>query len=154
MGRARRTYTDDDRERARVAWESSGQNLSETARAMGISISTVQSWAAQWRNPPPVPLAPPEVYESVYETIRKDKKIEVINAAWGLAKAAFDRALTALPDASAKDAATVAGIAIDKAQLLSGDATDRVDIRAILATLPAPVRAAVVALAQEPDPAE
>jgi hypothetical protein len=90
------------------------------------------------------------VYEAVYETIRTDKKAEVIQAAWDLASAAFQRAKAALPDASARDAATVAGIAIDKAQLLSGDATERTDhnIRAVLGILPADIRAEVRRLVQ------
>jgi transposase-like protein len=143
---AKRAYTDEDRERARVAWEASGRSVRGAARTSGIPVATIQAWIAGWENPPPAPLAPPEVYEAVYETIRTDKKAEIIEAAWALAKAAFDEAQLKLPDASAKDAATVAGIAVDKAQLLSGGATDRVDVRAILAQLPAPARAAVVAL--------
>ena len=148
-----REYTDEDRERARVVWEATGGNASATARETSIPRSTILAWM---NAPPPAPLEtfPAEIVESVVETFRQDKKSEIIGAAWDLAKAAFDQAKAALPDASAKDAATVAGIAIDKAQLLSGGATERVDVRAILATLPAEVRAAVIALAAESDTGE
>ena len=154
MGR-KRTYTDADREQARVAWEGQGRSLRAASRDTGIPLATIQAWAAEWRDPPPAPLAPPEVYEAVYETIRTDKKAEVIQAAWDLASAAFQRAKAALPDASARDAATVAGIAVDKAQLLSGAATERTEhnIKAILGVLPAGLRAEVLRMAQERDDA-
>jgi hypothetical protein len=153
VARPKRVYDDTDRERARVAWETNGHSVRGTARDTGIPLATIQDWIVVWQNPPPVPLAPPEVYEAVYADLRTDKKAEIIAAAWGLAKAAFERAQEDLPNASAKDAATVAGIAIDKAQLLSGGVTDRVDVRAILGALPAPARAAVSALLAEPDDA-
>lgn len=149
----RRTYTDEDRERARIAWEVGGRSVRRAARESGIPLGTIQAWIVGWEHPTPAPLAPPEVYDAVYEDLRTDKKAELISAAWDLAKAAFDEAKLKLPDASAKDAATVAGIAIDKAQLLSGGATDRVDVRAIIASLPAPARAAVIALLASDDDA-
>lgn len=144
-----RAYNDADRERARIAWESAGRSLRGAARETGIPLATIQGWAAVWENPPPAPLAPPEVYEAVYEDVRTSKKGEVIAAAWDLASAAFQRAKEALPNASARDAATVAGIAVDKAQLLSGDATERTEhnIKAILGILPPDIRAEVVRLA-------
>lgn len=149
MGR-KRSYTDADKERARVVWESNGHSLRGTARDAAIPLATIQNWAAVWENPPPAPLAPPEVYEAVYQNIRTDKKSEAIEAAWDVAVAAFQRAKEALPDASARDAATVAGIAVDKAQLLSGAATERTEhnIKAILGILPPDLRAEVVRLAE------
>lgn len=124
----KRTYTDEDRERARVAWETNGRSVRATARDTGIPLATVQAWIVAWENPPPPPIASPDVYEQVYEAIRTEKKAEVIEAAWRVAKAAFEEALAKLPEASARDAATVAGIAVDKAQLLSGDPTERLAI--------------------------
>lgn len=124
----KRIYTDEDRERARVAWELNGHSVRATARDAGIPLATVQAWIVAWENPPPVPIAPPEVYGQVYDAIRTEKKAEVIEAAWRVAKAAFEEALAKLPDANARDAATVAGIAVDKAQLLSGDPTERLAI--------------------------
>ena len=149
MGR-KRAYTDADRERARVAWEASGGSVRATARATGFPLATLQAWAELWRNPPPAPLAPPAVYEAVYQMIRTDKKAEVIEAAWDAAKLAFERTVELIPLATdVQKVATAAAIAVDKAQLLSGGATARneVDIRAILASLPTDVRAAVIALA-------
>lgn len=151
----KRMYTDADRERARVAWESTGRAMRPTARETGMPIATLQRWVEAWENPPPAALAPPEVYEQVYADVRTSKRGELIAAAWDLAAAAFARAKDALPDASARDAATVAGIAIDKAQLLSGAATERHehDIRTIIQHLPPDVRAAVITLAAQSDDA-
>jgi transposase-like protein len=145
----KRTYTDEDRERARVALDSHGGNLSAAARYAGIPRVTLLSWRDEWAAAAAVPV-PVEHLPAAVEYIRQSKKGEVINAAWDLASAAFERAKAALPDASARDAATVAGIAIDKAQLLSGDATERTDhnIRAVLGILPADIRAEVLRLAQ------
>jgi hypothetical protein len=145
----KRTYTDADKERARVLWETNGNATRATARDAQIPLATIQAWIEEWKQPPP--LAPREVYEAVYETIRTDKKAEIIEAAWDVAKAAMERAKEALPDASAKDAATVAGIVIDKAQLLSGDATERTEhnVKAILGILPADLRAEVIRLAAD-----
>jgi len=145
----KRSYTDADREAARVAWEQAGRSPRGAARATGIPLATIHGWAVGWESPTPAPLAPPEVYEAVFADIRTQKKGEVIAAAWDLASAAFQRAKEALPDASARDAATVAGIAIDKAQLLSGDATERTEhnIKAVLGILPADLRAEVIRLA-------
>ena len=150
-----RSYSDEDRETARVAWEATGRKLRPTARETGIPLGTLQRWVEVWEDPPPAPLAPPEVYEAVYADVRTQEKSKVITAAWDLASAAFQRAKEALPEASARDAATVAGIAIDKAQLLSGDATERTEhnIKALLGILPAGVRAAVVELATQSDDA-
>jgi hypothetical protein len=144
----KRTYTDADKERARVLWETNGNATRATARDAQIPLGTVQAWIEEWKQPPP--LAPREVYEAVYETIRTDKKAEVIEAAWDAAKLAFERVVELIPDAKdIQKVATAAAIAVDKAQLLSGAATARneVDIRAVLAALPAEVRSAVVELA-------
>lgn len=147
----KRAYTDEDRERARVAWETNGHSIRATARETMIPLATIQSWIVAWEKP--APIVAPEAVQIAYETIRTDKKAEVIALAWDVAKAAFQQAIDRLPDASAKDAATVAGIAVDKAQLLSGGATERVDVRAILSSLPEPARQAVVALLAQPDDA-
>ena len=84
------------------------------------------------------------------EAIRTDKKAEIINTAWDLAKAAFSHSYSHLAGTSAKDAAVIAGIAVDKAQLLSGGATERVDVRTIINSLPESARSAVIALLAEP----
>ena len=148
MGR-KRTYTDEDKERARVALDSHGGNLSAAAREASVPRATLQEWRDEWTRAAALPV-PAEYLPAAAEYIRQDKKGKVIEAAWDLASAAFERAKAALPDASARDAATVAGIAIDKAQLLSGDATERTDhnIRAVLGILPADIRAEVRRLVQ------
>lgn len=148
----KRIYTDEDRERARVVWEMSGGNINATARETSIPIGTIFGWVTTWKLPPPV--AAPEAIQIAFEHIRMDKKAEIISVAWDLARAAFDHSKEHLPGTSAKDAAVIAGIAIDKAQLLSGEPTERVDIRAIINSLPESARSAVIALLAEPAPGE
>lgn len=150
MGR-KRSYTDDDRERARVIWEGNGHSLRGTARDTGFPLTTIQTWAAIWEDPPPAPLAPPEVYEAVYESIRTDKKAEAIAAAWDAAKAAFEQVALLAPTATdIQKVATAAGIAVDKAQLLSGAATERTEhnVKAIVGILPPDLRAEVLRMAE------
>lgn len=149
MGR-KRTYTDADKERARVALDSHGGNLSAAAREADVPRATLQEWRDEWAAAAALPI-PAEYLPAAAEYIRQDKKGEVIESAWNLAVAAFQRAKEALPEASARDAATVAGIAVDKAQLLSGDATERTEhnLKAILGILPPGLRSEVVRLAQE-----
>lgn len=152
MGR-KRTYTDEDKERARVALDSHGGNVTRAAKEASVPRATLQEWRDEWAAAAALPV-PAEYLPAAAEYIRRDKKGEVIEAAWNLASAAFQRAQEALPDASARDAATVAGIAVDKAQLLSGAATERTEhhIKAVLGILPPDVRAEVIRLAQsEPE---
>lgn len=148
MTSRKRSYTDEDRERARVALEMHGGNVSAASRETGIPRVTLIEWRDGWAADAAAPV-PVEYLPAAVEYIRQDKKGEIINAAWDLAKAAFAQAQTALPNASAKDAATVAGIAIDKAQLLNGDATERTEhnIKALLGILPADLRAEVIRMA-------
>lgn len=133
---AKRSYTDADREAVRVSLTMNGGNLRAASRSTGIPFSTIKTWHDK-PEPEGIEALPPAVIEAASEQIRAGKKGEVIAAAWDVAKAAFLRAQDALPKASARDAAIVAGIAVDKAQLLAGDATERLDVRAILALLPA-----------------
>jgi len=152
MGR-KRSYTDADRERARVALDVHGGNVSAAARDADVSRPTLiewrDTWAAEVAAAAALPI-PAEYLPTAVEYIRQDKKAEVIEAAWDVAKLAFQRVVELIPEATdIQKVATAAAIAVDKAQLLSGSATARneVDIRAILASLPTDVRAAVVALA-------
>lgn len=129
MARAWRTYTEEDRESVRIALVLHSGNLSEVARSTGIPYSTVKTWR---NKPPPEPepdeVLSPALIEAASEVLRHDKRGALIEAAWDLAGAAFTQAKAALPRASAQSAAIVAGIAIDKAQLLAGEATSRSEV--------------------------
>lgn len=149
--RSKRIYTEDDRERARVALEMHDGNVSAASKESGIPRVTLLGWKNEWEIEAAEAAAlpvPKEVLSTAVEHIRQTEKSLVIEAAWAAARAGFARAIEALPEATAQQAATVAGIAVDKAQLLSGAATERHehDIRAILATLPGGVRQTIVSL--------
>lgn len=124
---AKRSYTDADREAVRVALTMNGGNLRAASRSTGIPFSTVKTWHDK-PEPEGIDALPAAVIEAASELIRADKRGEVIEAAWDLAVAGFKRSLEALPKASAQAAAIAAGIAIDKAQLLSGEATARQEV--------------------------
>jgi transposase-like protein len=150
MGR-KRTYAPAEKERARVALDVHGGNLSAAAREAGVPRATLQEWRDEWEAAALVPV-PVEYLPAAAEYIRQDEKGKVIEAAWKAARVAFERIPELIPDAKdVQKVATAAAIAVDKAQLLSGGATARneVDVRALLDTLPADVRAAVVALAAD-----
>lgn len=137
MPRAVRTYTDADREAVRIALETHGGDAGLAATATGIPRTTIISWRDK-----PLPAGmdalPPALVEAAVEHLRQDKRGEVLTAAWDLAAAAFKRAEAALPDAGARDAAIVGGIAVDKAQLLSGEATSRQEVRGTVTHEPNP----------------
>ncbi len=126
------TYTDTDRTEALEAYTKLG--TAEAARQTGISPTTIKRWAAQ-------------AGQVVQTNTEKTATARAANAArvqqaWGdfregealSAGAAASKVRKALLDAvenlsarSAKDLAVVYGILIDKAELLSGNATERVE---------------------------
>lgn len=152
MGR-KRSYSDAEKEAARVALDQRGGNVSAVSRETGIPRPTLIEWRAAWAHEAeraaaiPVPV---EYLPAAVEYVRQEEKGKVIEAAWKAARIAFERIPELIPDAKdVQKVATAAAIAVDKAQLLSGGATARneVDIRAILAELPPEVRSAVIELA-------
>ena len=124
----KRTYTDADREQVRAALALNGGDVRKTARQTGIPRTTVITWRDKPK-PEGIDALPPAVVEAAVEQIRQDKRGEIIALAWDLAADALRQSLVALPRASAQAAAIVAGIAIDKAQLLMGEATSRAEVR-------------------------
>ena len=112
MSRKRRRYTDDDRATALAVLDSNNGNIARTARETGISQSTLRDW----RDDPH-----PDTAEL------RDQKRASLGALWEeVARAYIARALTeaAVKDTGAQSAITVAAIATDKLQLLSGKPTE------------------------------
>src|SRR5437870_4809811 len=99
--------------RALAILKSNQGNWRKTESETGFSRSTLKSWAAMAERTPGFPSLVMEKDE-----ILASKLLEASNMA-------VDRVFEALPKASAKDAAIVAGITIDKRQLLLGRATAR-----------------------------
>ena len=116
-----------DAYRAVVRMAAEGLSISATARALGVSRNTVAA-----------------VREREGFTIEQDKK-ELLRDVRRAARLSVERAIELIPTInSAKDAAIVAAVMVDKGQLLAGEATSRVErvdasedkLREMLAALP------------------
>ncbi len=115
--RKRRTYTDQEKEHAIAVYTTCG-NLSRTYRETGVPISTLRGWLAE---------QPPEKVKEA----REEAQAIFVRKAWD-AVAAHVEHLTeknVIAITSARDSATIAGILIDKIQLVTGQPTgiNRVD---------------------------
>jgi hypothetical protein len=96
--------------RALVRMAAEGQSISATARALSVSRNTVAA-----------------VREREGISIEQEKK-ELLRDVRRAARMSVERAIELVPSInSAKDAAIVAAVMVDKMQLLSGEATSRVE---------------------------
>jgi hypothetical protein len=96
--------------RAVVRMAAEGQSISATARALSVSRNTVAA-----------------VREREGISIEQEKK-ELLRDVRRAARLSVERAIELVPSInSAKDAAIVAAVMVDKMQLLSGEATSRVE---------------------------
>lgn len=112
MARTRRRYTDDDRATALAVLDSNNGNLTRTAREVGIAVSTLQRWIKD---------------RSEDLSDLRNQKRESLSELWEqVARAYIARALqdAVVDDTAAQSAVTVAAIATDKKQLLSGQPTE------------------------------
>ena len=112
MSRKRRRYTDDDRATALAVLDSNAGNIARTARETGISQSTLRGW----RDDP---------HPGTAEL--RDQKRAALSELWEeVARTYIQRALNdaVVNDTGAQSAITVAAIATDKKQLLSGNPTE------------------------------
>ncbi len=116
-----------DAYRAVVRMAAEGLSISATARALGVSRNTVAA-----------------VREREGISIEQEKK-ELLRDVRRAARLSVERAIELVPGIqSAKDAAIVAAVMVDKMQLLAGEATSRVErvdasedkLREMLAALP------------------
>lgn len=116
-----------DAYRAVVRMAAEGLSISATARALGVSRNTVAA-----------------VREKEGISIEQEKK-ELLRDVRRAARLSVERAIELIPTInSAKDAAIVAAVMVDKGQLLSGEATSRIEkveanedkLREMLASLP------------------
>ena len=96
--------------RAVVRMAAEGQSISATARALSVSRNTVAA-----------------VREREGISIEQEKK-ELLRDVRRAARLSVERAIELVPSInSAKDAAIVAAVMVDKMQLLSGEATSRIE---------------------------
>lgn len=130
---AKRQYSDDEKAAALLALEANGGNATKTARETGIPTNTIRSWRDGVGTPPAV------------TQIRDEKRPEFSERLKMLAGKLIDVAFDKLnePDGvPLNHLMTGIGIAIEKWQLLEGNATDRTEI---LDTLSDDERAARIA---------
>lgn len=115
---ARRVYTDMDRARAAVMLQANDGNVKRTARELGLPVMTVSDWKQLWeREGYPENIA--EVLPAAIEDLTGQMKSVVIEAVRIVREK--------LPQASAKDAAWIAGVFTDKLRLIEGQATHRTE---------------------------
>lgn len=125
---ARRTWTDEQREHALAVYADHGP--AEAARRTGIPKGTIAAWANRR-----------EVQTRVAENLENarlvasmrwaERRSELADQAGEAAAIALAQAVAALQagnDHLAKAAGVVFGIAVDKAQLLTGEATSRTEM--------------------------
>lgn len=110
----RRPWTDADKEHAIAVYVTTG-NLSKTSRQTGVPISTLRGWLAE---------QPPEKVKEA----REDAQAEFVKKAWDAVSAHVEHLQDkdVVKATSARDSATIAGILIDKIQLVTGQPTSNV----------------------------
>ncbi len=112
----RRRYSDNDKATALAALDANEGNLYRTAKQLGISISTLQSWT--------------NVSEDKAEElapIRNRKRKELHEVLRDLAYQIADVIPDKLNDANLQHTSVSLGIVLEKMQLLEGKATERVE---------------------------
>lgn len=114
----RRTYTDDDRARVHTLLTVNDGNVDRTARESNVPPATVRLWKQKWQKEGP----PDTVVEKAVEDATN-----FVNQAMGTRFEAIVLLRAKLPDASARDLATIVGILDDKITRARGLATGRVE---------------------------
>lgn len=102
-------YSLEDMERGLAALAVNGS--SEAASELtGIPASTLRTWKLQ---------QPDE-----FDELRREKRIPLIDQVWEAAEKALKQTLDKMDSASAKEAAVILGILVDKALLMGGEPTE------------------------------
>jgi hypothetical protein len=114
---ARRQYSDNDKAAALAALDANGGNTYKTAKDTGINRQTLANWA----NGRGVNHDMPNLVHQ--------KKGELAERLMDVAHLLVDAIPDKIADASLQQVSTSLGIAIEKIQLLQGEATSRSDIR-------------------------
>lgn len=120
MAIKRPRYDDKFRASAVVMLEAAGYpdkegSLAEVAAHLGVPHPTLSRWFRHVQNPPPNVLV---------QEKRSELKVLIANEL----DAIFQAMETVRPEASYRDLGTVAGILVDKKQLLEGKATERTEV--------------------------
>lgn len=112
----RRRYSDSDKANALAALDANGGNLYKTAKHLGLSISTLQSWANI-----------SEDKAARLEPLRNRKRKELQEVLRDLAYQITSVIPEKLGEANLQQTSVSLGIVLEKMQLLEGKATERVE---------------------------
>lgn len=102
-------------------------NQAEASRISGISRPTFKRYLKHGLIDPSIKLDGADNLQSL-EKLTSDRNAKLAEAMMGTAEKARVQADSMLVDASAKDAAVVMGVMIEKARLVQGQATKKVEI--------------------------
>lgn len=119
--RGRNRYTDEFRASAVLMLMAAGYpdrlgSLTHVADKLSVPARTLSRWAKAENNPPPAELV-------------IDKRVDLVEMLRDEAYNALREMGEARQDASYRELATAVGIFVDKIQLLTGQATERHDVR-------------------------
>lgn len=110
-------YTDQDIERGLQALAETGGNSAAASRASGIPERTLREWKLT-------------KFADEFAEVRREKRTDFITEVWDTAKAAVKQVREKLSGATAKEAAVIAGIFIDKALVMGGEPSEIAEQRA------------------------
>lgn len=113
--------------KAKVALVAAEGNKQKAAKLAGIQVRTLDSYLEKGLIDPTVTVKGKELLATV-ESMHTERTERLADDMLALAEQATQQAIIALPDASAQQAATVMGIAIEKSRLIRGESTQRVDL--------------------------
>lgn len=111
----RRQYSDKDKATALAVLDANSGNISKTSRQLKIPASTL----TEWRDG--------RVNDDVTE-LREIKRDEISTRLKEIVHLLIDAIPGKIPEASLQQITTSIGIAVDKAQLLEGSATERTEV--------------------------
>lgn len=111
-------------------------NQAQAARDSGISLATIQRYVKSGIIDPTLVIDGADTFEGLAQ-IAADRNAKLAETMMGTAEKAVRQVDARIVDASAKDAAIVAGVMIEKARLVAGQSTQKIeiDIRDPLAVL-------------------
>ena len=134
----RKQHSDETKEKAHALYVA-GTPAKQIAETLGVPLTTINDWISD-RFPLPVDT---DEELRLLKLARQKEREKLITRAWELAHTAIEQAFNAMPNASAKDAANIASQMIDKALLLEGHATQKIqyEVKNLVDELPPAVKA-------------
>ena len=117
----RRNYSEKEKATILAAFAASGNNYSQTSKVFKISINTIRDWVSKKCG----------VNEDIQESV-EDKKAEIADQLEAFVRIALKDVIGKIEDGKGGAPGSLmlaVGIALDKMQLLRGEATDRTELK-------------------------